>query len=117
MITISGIAQLQARIQAEGERIANEACDAIQYAGIFCEARAKQRSVVKTGRMRAGNQYQKISRSACRVTNAVSYAIWVELGTHKMAARPFFFPAYLDAKANLRDELAKIPGVRIKSWS
>ncbi|HEV2583778.1 MAG TPA: HK97 gp10 family phage protein [Ktedonobacteraceae bacterium] len=98
--------------------------DAVQNAGIVTEAVAKQRTRVRTGRLRAGNRYVKTGERSCRIGNAVRYAAAVELG-HRVRGksgrtvppRPFLFPGYLAGKQALKEDLAKIPGLRIRSWS
>lgn len=42
--------------------------------------------------------------------STVKYAKWLEFGTHKIAPRPFFFPAFEKSKAWIKDRLAE--GVR-----
>lgn len=45
------------------------------------------------GRLRQSISVQKIGEGWFRVGTNVEYAIWVEFGTRRMAARPFLRPA------------------------
>lgn len=93
--------------------------DAVQGAGIMCQALAKRNCPVDTGRLRASIQYYKINSKACRVKTNVSYAVFVEQGhaTRRgkrigpatfVAARPYMFPAYQAAYRALIQELTSI---------
>jgi HK97 gp10 family phage protein len=79
--------------------------NAIQGAGIDTQAYAKQACPVDTGRLRSSIQYQKTGLAQCTVGTNVFYSWYVELGTYKMAARPFLFPAFQRASTNLIAEL------------
>jgi HK97 gp10 family phage protein len=59
------------------------------------EGEAKQLSPVDTGAMRASIFTEVFSRgeNVARIGPTVEYAPYVELGTSKMAAQPFLFPA------------------------
>ena len=81
---------------------------AIQGAGIDTQAYAKQACPVDTGRLRSSIQYQRTALGACTVGTNVFYSWYVELGTYKMAARPFLFPAFQRASTNLIAELKAI---------
>lgn len=118
----AGLEAMLARIDQAGANIANSTDLAVQMGGIVCEATAKKKSPVKTGRLRAGNQYRKMGTARCVVINTVNYAAPVERGHRAkngrfVAPRPFMLPGYLAGKAEIKRDLAKIPGVKIKSWS
>ena len=92
---------------------------AVQGAGIETEALAKKACPVGTpestgikgykgGRLRSSIQYQRKGPRACRVWTNVSYAVFVELGTTRMRARPYLFPAYVAASRHLLEELKSI---------
>jgi len=66
------------------ERLANWAADV--------KALARQRVPVKTGHLRR-SIYAKISEWVAEVGAEASYAMFVELGTRYMRARPFIYPA------------------------
>lgn len=56
------------------------------------KASARQRVPVKTGQLR-NSIYSKISEWVAEVGAEASYAVFVELGTRYMRARPFVYPA------------------------
>jgi HK97 gp10 family phage protein len=66
------------------ERLANWAADV--------KASARQRVPVKTGNLRS-SIYSKISEWVAEVGAEAAYAMFVELGTRYMRARPFLYPA------------------------
>jgi HK97 gp10 family phage protein len=66
------------------ERLANWAADV--------KALARQRVPVKTGQLR-NSIYSEISEWVAEVGAEASYAMFVELGTRYMRARPFLYPA------------------------
>jgi hypothetical protein len=116
------MSQVLANLERARAEIARDCGDAVQMAGIVTEASAKRRCKVKTGRLRSAISYVRTSAAACRVGNAVEYAAPVELG-HRTASgttvppAPFMHPGYLDGKKELKEDLKKIPGVKIISWS
>jgi HK97 gp10 family phage protein len=66
------------------ERLANWAADV--------KASARQLVPVKTGNLRS-SIYSKISEWVAEVGAEAAYAMFVELGTRYMRARPFLYPA------------------------
>jgi HK97 gp10 family phage protein len=66
------------------ERLANWAADV--------KASARQRVPVKTGQLQR-SIYSKISEWVAEVGAEAAYAMFVELGTRHMRARPFLYPA------------------------
>jgi HK97 gp10 family phage protein len=66
------------------ERLANWAAEV--------KASARQRVPVKTGNLRS-SIYSKISEWVAEVGAEAAYAMFVELGTRYMRARPFLYPA------------------------
>ena len=66
------------------ERLANWAADV--------KASARQRVPVKTGQLQR-SIYAKISEWVAEVGAEEAYAMFVELGTRYMRARPFLYPA------------------------
>lgn len=107
-------AQMDSHHREQEERIDQ----AVQGAGISCQAKTKQRCPVGTpestgkkgyigGRLRSSYQYKRGWLEAKVYTN-VFYGSYVELGTKKMAARPHLFPSFVEAGRELGDELKSI---------
>lgn len=97
-----------AAIQAKIDSIKTQANQAVQWAGLNTEGLAKQACPVDTGRLRSSIKYTKQSDSSCTCDTNVNYAWYVELGTHRMAARPFLVPAFKRAQKELLQELKAI---------
>lgn len=117
-ITVSGEREIIANIEATLARLQKQVNEAVQGAGIDCAADAKQHCPVGTpestgikgyagGRLRSSIQYVP-GHMQCKVGTDVEYAWYVELGTYKMGARPFLFPAFVRAGQNLMKELRDI---------
>lgn len=86
----------------------NKVGEAVQGAGIECQAEAKKAAPVDTGRLRSSIQYVKQEKMNCSVGTNVNYSVWVEMGTSRMSARPFLFPAFQTASQHLIDELKSL---------
>ena len=107
-IQISGLADIEAALDQAVQQITSKVDEAVQTAGITCEAGAKQNCPVDTGRLRSSIHYQKTGTAACSVGTDVEYAWFQELGTARMASHAFLFPAFATASRNLMDELRQI---------
>ncbi len=77
------------------ERLANWAAE--------IKASARQRVPVKTGNLRS-SIYSKISEWVAIVGAEAAYAMFVELGTRHMRARPFLYPA-------IQEELPRLEAI------
>jgi HK97 gp10 family phage protein len=81
----TAMAQFDSGMQRQvHERLANWAADV--------KASATQRVPVKTGQLR-NSIYSKISEWVAEVGAEAAYAMFVELGTRYIRARPFLYPA------------------------
>lgn len=109
-ITINGADTIRGAINTRLARFAAKVDQAVQGAGIDCQALAKQDCPVDTGRLRASIQYTP-GKLKCSVGTNVNYAPDVELGhvtrnpDIHVAARPFLFPAYATVSKQLVGEL------------
>ena len=66
---------------------------AVAKAVFDVEAQAKTRAAVDTGALRNSITGQITGDTEGQVTTGVDYAVYVEMGTVKMPARPFMHPA------------------------
>ncbi|MGH2478515.1 MAG: hypothetical protein ACRDHW_02520 [Ktedonobacteraceae bacterium] len=112
-VTIKITGNPGAAILAKIASIKSQANDAVQFAGLNCEGLAKQLARVDTGRFRAGYTYTKTSESSCTVSNAVKYALDLELGHHSrnggfVGPFPSLLPAFQQAKKECLAELKAI---------
>lgn len=81
---------------------------AVQKAALDCERYAKILVPVDTGNLRASLTYENAGQYKAVVGTNVEYGIYQELGTHKMAAQPYLYPAYEQAKGELMAALKKL---------
>lgn len=63
-----------------------------------CQARAQQNAPVDTGFLKNSIHTVKIGDAHYQVVVGAYYGIFVELGTHKMGAQPFLFPAFVTTR-------------------
>lgn len=58
---------------------------------------------VQTGALRSSIHTEKVTEFQWRIVTGVDYAVWLEFGTSKMPARPFFMPMAVWLQANIAD--------------
>lgn len=107
-ITVSGLDAFSSSLDTWLSEKITKTDEAVQGAGLDCEAGAKQRAPVDTGRLRASIQYQNVGPAECTVGTNVEYAGYVELGTSRQSPQPYLFPAFAESSAKLQDELKTI---------
>lgn len=75
---------------------------ALEVIGGKAEGYAKALCPVDTGRLRNSITHQQMSENTEVIGTNVEYAPYVELGTHKMGARPYLRPACENHTAEYR---------------
>ena len=110
------MSDIEVKFQSNSEEIGElfeQACErALVRMGLQGESFAKKKCPVDTGNLRnsISNKVETKEKSAYIGTN-VEYAPYVELGTQKMAARPFIKPAATEHSATykriIEDEMKK----------
>lgn len=83
---ISNRSAVESALQAAKDR-------ALEIMGGKAESYAKQLAPVRTGNLRNSITHQQYDENTEIIGTNVSYAPYQELGTHKMAPRPFLRPA------------------------
>jgi hypothetical protein len=63
---------------------------------------------VDTGTLRASMHVEREAHAAYRVADGVLYGIYLEMGTEKMAARPFVVPVFEDWRARNYQRVAEV---------
>lgn len=109
---VTGSAAVQAAIKeaiAKRKALANAA---IAKAAYDCQAQAQQNAAVRTGFMRNSIHVVKVSESLYRVVVGAHYGLFVEMGTHRQAAQPFLFPAYVQTSKALLTVMQRIAAKR-----
>lgn len=85
---------------------------ALEICGGTAERYAKQICPVDTGNLRNSIAHRQISENTEQVGTNVHYAPYVELGTYKMAAKPYLRPAVEDHRQEyekiIRSELQRV---------
>ena len=104
IVGMQAVFQLIDQQIADIETAANEA---VQAAGIECQAEAKRACPVDTGRLRSSIQYNP-GHLECTVGTNTEYSPFVEHGTRYQKAQPFLFPAFEISRRNLEDELKNL---------
>lgn len=100
----SRIPQVRGRVKANVGR-------AVKTAVFKIEARAKMRSPVDTGFLRSSIQGDMTGDMQGVVNVSAHYGVFVELGTVKMSAQPFFTPAIEETRPEfLRDVARAVDG-------
>ena len=74
---------------------------ALTASALLVEGQAKALCPVDTGNLRNSITHE-VEKKEARVGTNVSYGIYQELGTSKMAAQPFLNPALEQNKGNIR---------------
>lgn len=95
-LTLTGLEDLLARMQADPRAIDNALTQGMRLAGFLVEGRAKELAPVRTGTLRrsiTSDVQQLGNRVVAVVGTNVRYAPYVELGTRRKVARPYLKPA------------------------
>lgn len=95
-IHVSGASEFAARLSAAGAKVSVLLPQVVAKTALSVEADAKALAPVDTGAMRASINttfHGGAFRPSAEVRPGVNYAIYVEMGTSRMAAQPFLFPA------------------------
>ena len=83
---------------------------ALEIIGGMAESYAKAAAPVDTGRLRNSITHEQMSEDTEVIGTNVEYAPYVELGTSKMAARPFLRPAAENHTAEYKAIMQQVYG-------
>jgi HK97 gp10 family phage protein len=73
--------------------------------GLLVLRRAKQKAPVDTGNLRALIEKPPATMTEVDVVSPAEYSIYLEMGTHKMAAQPYMRPALDESKDQIEELL------------
>lgn len=76
-----------------GQETRKRASQVVKRAALQCEGLAKVNAPVDTGALRNSIQAKPVDDLTWEVGVGVDYALFVEMGTSKMAAQPYMTPA------------------------
>lgn len=107
-VQLDGLEAVLSNVDITQKQLNNKISAIVQGAGLKCQKQAKIACPVDTGRLRNSILYHKIDAYSCRVDTNVSYAPFVEFGTRHMSSRPFLYPAYVQAKADMMEKLRNV---------
>lgn len=91
--------QVTARIRQMERALAMAAGEALQEAAQGAALDARARAPVDSGALRQGIEIRALSNGAQAVVSTAPHGAMVELGTRRMAARPYLLPAAEAARA------------------
>lgn len=100
-IEMVGYAGVYKKIKELSSKAREVMGNALYEGAVKIKERAQELVPRDTGRLQQSITAEKVDDSISKVGTDVSYAPYVELGTEKMSAQPYLFPAF----EQLRDEV------------
>lgn len=97
-VDLKGIKRLEKVLKEAPEVLRDELKRALLELGLTIEATAKKFCPVDTGLLRSSITPETVGDFEIHVGTNVEYAPYVEYGTKRTPAQPYFEPAYLDGK-------------------
>jgi hypothetical protein len=101
---VTGLGEIQAKLGKISDIAMNKIYIATSEATRQCYQWSQDACPVLTGDLKRSGTYDVIELGPLAVEGTVTYgddqvdyAVFVELGTNRMAAQPYLYPAYLDA--------------------
>lgn len=85
-LDMTGLLNAMAKVKPSSAKI-------VAQAAVKVEAQAKINAPVDTGMLKNSLNSEMVTPVQWRVQDGVTYGIFQELGTYKMAAQPFLIPA------------------------
>lgn len=100
-VTIEGVDEAIAHL----DRMVGDAAlrEGLAGAAHLVEGYAKVKAPFRYGHLRNSIHVSRVTAREATVTAGADYALYVEMGTRKMAARPYLRPAVEDHVAQLAD--------------
>jgi len=100
--------QVKSRVPQVIKKTRTAVSRAVKDAAKGMVADAKQHAPVDTGYLRSSVSMQMLNDLAAEVIVGADYGVYVELGTRRMAAQPFFFPAFTRTRIAFENKLRKL---------
>jgi HK97 gp10 family phage protein len=100
-VRITGIPQLLSRLQAAPGKINSAIAQGFAEAGQAMVSDMQSQCPIDTGELQSSIAVSEASSESLKVEAGADYAIYVEMGTYKMAAQPFFFPVIDQYKSQI----------------
>ena len=100
-VTVQGIPQLTARLEEIPGKITAAITQVFQEQGSQMVEQMKARCPVDTGFLRDSIALTESSAEQMTIEAGAEYAPYVEFGTYKMEAEPFFYPVVQEFNATV----------------
>lgn len=88
-------------LPALSKRLPQQVGQAVAKVALDLEADAVQRAPIDTGNLRGSSYAEPVAPYTWRVGFSAEYALYQEMGTRYMRARPYMVPAWLAARFRL----------------
>lgn len=98
-LDLTGFGAFQAAVAAEVAQAVAAAAEAVVND-------AKERAPVATGHMRDSTLYEMVTPTEAEVRAEADYSLWVDEGTVKAPAQPWFTPAVEAERARFAERIA-----------
>lgn len=106
-VDVSEVLDLAADLVSGAAKVATEAGDAVSDAADELRSDAQSAAPVLTGALRQSITAEG-SGTDWEVSAGARYAVYVEMGTSKMAPQPFLFPFVAKTQRGLEQDMAKL---------
>jgi len=91
-IEVQGLTEIISRLEAIPEKILSILEEVYNEVGHEMVSEMQQRAPVRTGYLRDHIQMTASSPEGMTIISEAPYSVFVEFGTYKMRAQPFFYP-------------------------
>lgn len=110
-VDVAQLLDLSADLGRASDRVQTMGRALVQASAATVERTAKQRAAVDTGAMRSSIHTQSGDGGmSATIAPGVSYAVYVEYGTRRMAAQPFMGPAFQQVIPMFVEGVAQLGG-------
>ena len=92
-VKVRGIEEVARNMDKLQEELSQELAVAVEREAFRIEGLAKEFCPVDTGRLRSSIHAEMTATHTAKISDGVQYGVFVEFGTSKMGAQPFFRPA------------------------
>lgn len=106
-VKVIGADKAVKHLEAYTRKVIEGTEDAVKITALDIERRAKAKAPVDTGRLKNSIHTEPRGDNARWVGTNVEYAGYVEYGTRKMSAQPYFFPSVHEVIPEFKKRLEK----------
>jgi HK97 gp10 family phage protein len=106
-IKVSGVNKTMRKFEEYTGVVSRKTAEAVEKTALDIERRAKTKAPVDTGRLKNSIHTEPRGEYSRWVGTNVEYAVFVEFGTRKMSARPYFYPSVQEVIPEFKKRLEK----------